>query len=76
MKFRLKEDWYTEIDFLGVKENQKIYDKGHIFSSDNDIFNIETPYGNKEFTIKQMEEIDIFEKIQDDFYINLSEASE
>lgn len=75
MKFRLKEDWYTEIDFLGVKENQKIYDKDHVFTSNNnDMFIIETPYGIKEFTIEQMEEIEIFEKIKDDFYMNLSEA--
>ena len=74
MKFRLKEDWYTEIEFLGIKEKQKLYDKGHIFISQDDIFNIETPYGNKEFTIEQMEETEIFEKVQDEIYMNITES--
>lgn len=75
MKFRLKEDWFTEIEFLGVKEKQKMFDKGHIFLPDDDnMFYIETPYGKKEFTIEQMENLDIFEKVEDEFYMNVTEA--
>jgi len=34
MIFRLKEDWTYEVDFMGIKEKQVLFKKGHIFKPD------------------------------------------
>ena len=31
VKFKLKEDWTYEVDFMGIKEKQILFAKGHIF---------------------------------------------
>lgn len=80
MKFKLKEDWIHESEFLGKKFTKKMYDKDHIFEPvdgkyeiihhTGEIFNLDE---------EQMKSFDILEEIKefsDDFEIIIEEIPE
>ncbi len=82
MKFKLKEDWIHESDFLGGKITKKMYDKGHIFEPINGKYEIIHHTGEiLQLNEEQMKSIplDILEEIKeasDDFEIIIEEISE
>ena len=80
MKFKLKEDWIHESEFLGKKFTKKMYDKDYIFEPvdgkyeiihhTGEIFNLDE---------QQMKSFDILEEIKefsDDFEIIIEEIPE
>lgn len=80
MKFKLKEDWIYESEFLGKKITKKMYDKGHIFEQIDGKYEIIHNTGEilqlDEF---QMKSIDILEEIKEesiDFEIIIEEIPE
>jgi hypothetical protein len=82
MKFKLKEDWIHESEFLGQKITKKMYDKGHIFEPVNGKYEVIYHTGEilqlDEFQMKSIP-LDILEEIKeksDYFDIIIEEITE
>lgn len=66
MKFRLKEDWVHESTFLGKKITKVLYEKGHIFEPEDDVYKIIHHTGEiVELSESEMKKFDILEIIED-----------
>lgn len=82
MKFKLKEDWIHESEFLGKKFTKKMYDKGHIFEPVDGKYEIVHHTGEiLKLDEHQMRSIplDIIEEVKeisDDFEIIIEEVPE
>lgn len=80
MKFKLTQDWIHESTFLGKKTSKKLYEKDHIFDSEDGVYRIIDHTGEIiELDETQMKSFDIFEEIQeksDDFEIIIEEIPE
>lgn len=80
MKFKLKEDWIHESEFLGKKITKKLYDKGHIFEPVDDKYEIIHHTGEIfKLDEEQMKSFDILEEVKeisDDFEIIIEEIPE
>lgn len=80
MKFKLTQDWIHDSIFLGKKTSKKLYEKGHIFDSEDGVYRIIDHTGEIiELDETQMKSFDIFEEIQeksDDFEIIIEEIPE
>jgi len=64
MKFKLKEDWLHESEFLGQKTTKKLYEKGHIFEPQDGLYKI-ISYTGEIFELKEdeMRKFDILEEL-------------
>jgi DNA-directed RNA polymerase specialized sigma subunit len=80
MKFKLTQEWIHESTFLGKKTSKKLYEKGHIFEPENEIYKIIDHTGEIiELDESQMKSFDIFEEFKeesDDFEIIIEEIPE
>lgn len=80
MKFKLKEDWIHESEFLGKKFTKKMYDKGHIFEPLDGKYEVIHQTGEIfKLDEEQMKSFDILEEIKDlsdDFEIIIEEIPE
>jgi hypothetical protein len=55
-KFLLKEDWYIETKLLNQVTKELVFEKGHIFESENGIYDIVWSGGKMSLTKKMMRE--------------------
>jgi hypothetical protein len=55
-KFVLKEDWYIETKLLNQVTKELVFEKGHIFESENGIYDIVWSGGKMSLTEKMMKE--------------------
>jgi hypothetical protein len=55
-KFLLKEDWYIETKLLNQVTKELVFEKGHIFESENGIYDIVWSGGKMSLTEKMMRE--------------------
>ena len=55
-KFLLKEDWYIETKLLSQVNKELVFEKGHIFESENGIYDIVWSGGKMSLTEKMMRE--------------------
>lgn len=55
-KFFLKEDWYIESKLLNQVTKELVFEKGHIFESENGIYDIVWSGGKMSLTEKMMKE--------------------
>lgn len=80
MKFKLKEDWIYESEFLGKKITKKMYDKGHVFEPVDGKYEVIHNTGEiLQLDEYQMKSIDILEEVKelsDDFEIIIEEIPE
>lgn len=80
MKFKLKEDWIHESEFLGKKITKKMYDKGHIFEPLEGKYEVIHNTGEiLQLDELQMKSIDILEEVvekSDEFEIIIEEIPE
>jgi hypothetical protein len=80
MKFKLTQDWIHESTFLGKTTSKKLYDKGHVFESENGIFKIIDYNGEIcELDESQIRNFDIFEEVvekNNEFEIIIEEVPE
>jgi hypothetical protein len=80
MKFKLKEDWLHESEFLGQKTTKKLYEKGHIFEPQDGLYKI-ISYTGEIFELKEdeMRKFDILEELienDNEFEIVIEEIPE
>ena len=55
-KFLLKEDWYIETKLLSQVNKELVFEKGHVFESENGIYDIVWSGGKMSLTEKMMKE--------------------
>jgi hypothetical protein len=55
-KFLLKEDWYIETKLLSQVTKELVFEKGHVFESENGIYDIVWSGGKMSLTEKMMKE--------------------
>jgi hypothetical protein len=55
-KFLLKEDWYIETKLLSQVNKELVLEKGHVFESENGIYDIVWSGGKMSLTEKMMKE--------------------
>jgi len=55
-KFLLKEDWYIETKLLSQVTKELVFKKGHVFESENGIYDIVWSGGKMSLTEKMMKE--------------------
>ena len=55
-KFLLKEDWYIETTWLSNLNKELVFEKGHVFESENGIYDIVWSGGKMSLTEKMMKE--------------------
>jgi hypothetical protein len=55
-KFLLKEDWYIETKLLSQVNKELVFEKGHVFESENGIYDIVWSGGKMSLTEKMMRE--------------------
>ena len=55
-KFLLKEDWHIESKLLNQVTKELVFEKGHIFESENGIYDIVWSGGKMSLTEKMMKE--------------------
>ena len=53
-KFLLKEDWYIETKLLSQVNKELVFEKGHVFESENGIYDIVWSGGKMSLTEKMM----------------------
>lgn len=81
-KFKLLQDFEVETEFAGIKNNQKIFEKGKEFSAnEKGIYIIEWFGGKLEFTQEQMRQaknndLPLFEEEKSKYELVVEEVSE
>lgn len=55
-KFLLKEDWYIETKLLSQVTKELVFEKGHVFESENGIYDIVWSGGKMSLTEKMMKD--------------------